>query len=146
MITLSAVASATDAASYYAADNYYTIDEGTDASEWVGEGARDLDLSGRVDADIFTKILSGQLPDGSIIDAKRGPHRPGLDMTFSASKSVSLVALLGKDPRVVAAFHASVKATLKWAEKNLIETRVWAASARSCRKPASSLRRRFCTT
>ena len=47
--------------------------------------------------------------DGSIA------HCPKRDLTFSAPKSVSLVAMLGSDSTVVAA-HDAVKRTLAWLE------------------------------
>jgi conjugative relaxase-like TrwC/TraI family protein len=125
MISVGAVASASGAASYYTQDNYYTADQAIETSAWEGEGAKALGLEGRVDAQTFEAVLNGKLPDGSVIDAKRGAHRPGTDVTFSAPKSVSLLALVGGDKRVVQAFRDSVSATLKWAEKNLAETRTW---------------------
>ena len=125
MISLAAVASAGGAAGYYAKDNYYTADESIDASAWAGKGAAALGLTGKVDEAAFAAVLSGQLPDGSVIEAKRGDDRPGLDLTFSASKSVSLVALLGGDPRTTAALQQSVAATLAWAEQNIAEARIW---------------------
>lgn len=125
MISISAVASASGAATYYSADNYYSGEESFEASAWEGEGAKVLGLEGQVDTATFEKVLAGELPDGTVIDAKRGAHRPGTDVTFSVSKSVSLLALLGGDKRLVQAFRESVSATLKWAEKNLAETRTW---------------------
>lgn len=127
MLSLSSLASASGAADYYAQDNYYTADEASGASLWQGEGAEMLGLSGEVDAATFSAVLAGHLPDGSDIGARRGDHRPGLDLTFSAPKSLSLLALVGQDKRIVDALRGSVAATLKWAEKNLIETRVWNA-------------------
>lgn len=123
MIRPSVIASASGAADYYARDNYYTADEGQAMSAWEGAGAAALGLAGEVDAQTFGEILSGCLPDGSVIDARQGDHRPGFDLTFSVSKSLSLVALLGGDDRIVAAIRASVTATLAWAEKNLAEAR-----------------------
>lgn len=123
MIRPKTIASPSGAADYYAKDNYYTADEGQAMSAWEGEGAAALGLTGHVDAQTFSKILSGCLPDGSVIDARQGEHRAGLDVTFSVSKSLSLVALLGGDDRIVAAIRASVTATLAWAEKNLAEAR-----------------------
>lgn len=125
MISLSAVSSSGGASSYYTQDNYYTADEEVGTSAWEGEGAKALELEGPVDAKTFEAVLAGTLPDGSVIDAKRGEHRPGTDLTFSASKSVSLLALVGGDKRIVQAFRESVSATLKWAEKNIAETRTW---------------------
>jgi conjugative relaxase-like TrwC/TraI family protein len=125
MISLTAVRSAAAAGEYYAQDNYYTTSDLTDGSQWLGAGAKKLGLAGRVETAAFSDILAGRLPDGSVLDAKRGEHRPGLDMTFSAPKSLSLLALLGGDDRIVEALRASVVATVAWAERNLAEARVW---------------------
>jgi conjugative relaxase-like TrwC/TraI family protein len=125
MISLAAVGSAGDAASYYAKDNYYTADEAHGASAWAGQGAAELGLSGPVETGAFEAVLRGELPDGSVLEARRGEHRPGWDLTFSASKSVSLTALVGGDKRLVDALRTSVTATLAWAERNIAEARVW---------------------
>ncbi|MBS0482668.1 MAG: conjugative relaxase [Proteobacteria bacterium] len=130
MINLTAVGSASGAGEYYSQDNYYTTSELTEASEWFGDGAEALGLHGVVEELGFVDVLSGKLPDGSEITAAHGEHRPGLDMTFSAPKSVSLLALVGKDDRIAGAFRDSVTATLGWVEKNLIEARVWDPSAK----------------
>lgn len=130
MINLAAVSSASGAGEYYSQDNYYASSELIEASQWVGGGAEMLGLEGRVEEQAFISVLSGELPDGSVIRAAHGEHRPGFDMTFSAPKSISLLALLGRDDRIVAAYRDSVNATLGWAEKNLIEGRVWNAQAR----------------
>lgn len=128
MITLASVASAGSAAEYYSADNYYTADQTQDASAWFGRGAEALALTGKVEEAAFAAVLEGKLPDGSVIAGKDGVHRPGVDLTFSASKSVSLVAMLGGDKRLVEALKDSVAATLRWAEKNVVEARVWDAA------------------
>ena len=125
MIKANAISSASGAAGYYATDNYYTADQQQGASAWVGEGAAELGLAGGVDADTFEKILGGELPDGTVIDAKKGEHRPGWDLTASASKSVSLLALVGGDKRLVAAVREAARATLGWAERNIAEARTW---------------------
>lgn len=130
MINLSAVGSASGAGEYYSQDNYYTTSELTEASEWFGRGAEALGLQGVVEEQTFVDVLSGKLPDGSEITAVQGEHRPGLDMTFSAPKSVSLLALIGRDERIVGAFRDSVTATLEWAERNLVEARAWDPSAK----------------
>ncbi len=85
----------------------------------------ELGLEGPVDAESFSKILAGELPDGSQLDAKRGEHRPGWDLTMSAPKSLSILALVGRDARLVAAVREATAATLYWAERNIAETRVW---------------------
>ena len=123
MITVSAVSSAGDAASYYAKDNYYTVDQAEGASSWAGEGATALGLEGSVDAARFASVLEGRLPDGSVIDARRGTHRPGWDLTMSAPKSVSVLALVGGDARLIAAVREAATATLGWIERNIVEAR-----------------------
>lgn len=128
MITLASVGSAAAAAEYYSADNYYTADQTQGASAWFGKGAEALGLSGKIEEAAFAAVLEGKLPDGSVIAGKDGVHRPGVDLTFSASKSVSLVAMLGGDKRLVEALKDSVTATLRWAEKNVVEARVWDAA------------------
>jgi conjugative relaxase-like TrwC/TraI family protein len=130
VISLTAVGSAGSAGEYYAKDNYYVASELEDGSQWIGQGAASLGLEGRVEAAAFTAVLSGHLPDGSVIDAARGEHRPGLDMTFSAPKSVSLLALVGRDDRIIEAFQDSVRETLTWAERNLFEAKVWDRAAK----------------
>lgn len=125
MITLSRLGSASSASDYYSADNYYTSDQTQETSAWFGCGAEELGLQGKVDEQAFAAVLEGKLPDGSVIAAPNGYHRPGIDLTFSASKSVSLLALLAGDKRLVEALKDSATATLRWAEKNIVEARVW---------------------
>lgn len=123
MISIGAVAG--DGAAYYASDNYYTADQAAEQSEWIGKGADALGLSGKVDPEIFEQMILGKLPDGSQLDAQRGEHRPGLDLTLSVSKSVSLLAIIGGDKRIVSELKQAVGATLGWIERNLIETKIW---------------------
>ena len=133
MLSIGAIASAAQGASYYEKDGYYAKDdpEHRDASAWFGKGAEALGLSGPVDPDTFKAILEGKVPDGSGTElgkrAKDGSieHRPGRDLTFSAPKSVSIAALVGGDERIVGAHDRAVQATLAWVEKNAVETRVW---------------------
>jgi hypothetical protein len=127
VISLKALTSASSASAYYAADNnnYYTMEEARDLSAWAGRCAEALGLSGPVDEQVFATMLDGKSPNGSAITAQNGRHKPGIDLTFSASKSVSLVALLGKDERLVEAMRQSVLATLAWAQDNVMEARVW---------------------
>lgn len=125
MLTPAIVRSASGAASYYATDNYYTDGQATEASLWAGQGADALGLEGRVDHPQFEAILAGKLPNGVTICAgANGKHRPGLDFTFSAPKSMSLLAYVGGDTRLLDAHMSAVKTTLRWMEANLAETRV----------------------
>ncbi len=133
MLSIGAIASAAQGASYYEKDGYYAKDdpEHRDASAWFGKGAEALGLSGTVDPDTFKAVLEGKVPDGSGTElGKRDKdgeitHRPGRDLTFSAPKSVSIAALVGGDERIVGAHDRAVQVTLAWVEKNAVETRLW---------------------
>uniref|UniRef100_UPI00207BDDD4 relaxase domain-containing protein n=1 Tax=Escherichia coli TaxID=562 RepID=UPI00207BDDD4 len=59
-------------------------------------GAEQLGLQGSVDKDVFTRLLEGRLPDGADLSRMQdgsNRHRPGYDLTFSAPKSVSMMAM-----------------------------------------------------
>lgn len=124
MMSFSALSGGSDAAGYYQKDNYYTRDQASEASGWLGKGAAALGLKGPVDEATFAAVLDGKLPNGAEIRSPSGQHRAGWDLTFSASKSVSLMALVGGDKRIEEAMRDSVEATLEWAEQHLIEARV----------------------
>ena len=132
MLSIGALASAAQGASYYERDGYYAKDdpEHREASAWAGKGAEELGLKGPVDPETFRQVLEGRVPDGSGQElGRRGKdgeivHRPGRDLTFSAPKSVSLAALVGGDGRIVEAHDRAVKAALGWVERNAAETRM----------------------
>jgi len=77
---------------------------------WLGSAAETFGLSGQVASDDLAKIFSGFSPSGdalvqnagkSLSDDKKG-HRPGWDLTYSASKSVSVLwALVDEATRQV---------------------------------------------
>ncbi|MCY4349724.1 MAG: relaxase domain-containing protein [Thiotrichales bacterium] len=130
--SIGAVASATQGLAYYEQDGYYTAGDPAHraASAWVGEGAVALGLDGTVDGDTFRAVLEGHVPDGRGQRLGRAGaggtvvHRPGRDLTLSAPKSVSLVALIGGDVRIVDAHDRAVRATLGWVERHAAETRM----------------------
>ena len=132
VVSIGAVASAAQGTSYYERDGYYAKDdpEHLRASSWAGRGAAELGLEGPVDPDVFKAVLRGEVPDGGgqrlgRVD-KEGNihHRPGRDLTFSAPKSVSLAALVGREERIVDAHRRAVGKSLGWVEKNAAETRL----------------------
>ena len=132
MLSIGALSSAAQGASYYERDGYYAKDdpEHREASGWAGKGAEELGLKGPVNPEAFRAVLEGKVPDGSGTElGRRGKdgeihHRPGRDLTFSAPKSVSIAALIGDDKRIVEAHDRAVAATLAWIEKNAAETRM----------------------
>lgn len=129
MLSVASVRSAGGAASYFAADNYYTREQGY--GEWFGKGAEALGLTGKIDAKQFESVLRGELPDGSRV-GREGIHRAGIDLTFSMPKSWSLIALVGGDRRIIEAYGEAVKASLGWAEKNAAQARVDDGKGQKC--------------
>ena len=124
------ITSPSQGASYFERDGYYTKDDPAhkEASAWAGRGAEELGLAGPVDSDAFKAILEGKVPGGRQLGRKdlegNIQHRPGRDVTLSAPKSVSLMAMVGGDERIVDAHDRAVGRTLGWIEKNAIETRM----------------------
>jgi conjugative relaxase-like TrwC/TraI family protein len=125
VVSIGTIGSASGAAEYYAADNYYTdADAPEHLGEWGGGAAARLGLSGPVEPEQFEQLLNGHLPNGAVVANNAGEHRPGLDLTLSAPKSVSLLFSIGKDERIAPAHLAAVKTTLAWVEQRLAEARV----------------------
>jgi conjugative relaxase-like TrwC/TraI family protein len=124
MLSVANVRSASAAASYFAADNYYASADADRSGQWFGKGAAMLGLKGQVDTRSFDALLRGELPDGTVVGNPGQKHRAGTDLTFSLPKSWSLLALVGKDQRIVEAYREAVIETLAWAEKNAAETRL----------------------
>lgn len=109
-----------DVASYYgdAADDYYAK-EG-EAQVWQGRGSEMLGLEGEVDAQRFRELLRGQvdphaatLRDSTRADSKT---RVGIDFTFSAPKSVSILALVGDLTDLIAAHDRAVTKVMEAVE------------------------------
>jgi len=109
----------------YFIKNYYHQGK----SRWSGEGAVKLGLSGAVDNEqAFKNVISGLTPDGKErLNArvlKPQERRAALDCTFSAPKSVSLMALVGGDSRLIAAHHKALESVLDLMEQRYACTRV----------------------
>ncbi|MCF2151946.1 relaxase domain-containing protein [Desmonostoc muscorum LEGE 12446] len=118
----------------YFIKNYYHQGK----SLWSGQGALKLGLSGAINnEDAFKNVIEGMSPDGSQILNARGikkvegkenqkgvERRAALDCTFSAPKSVSLMALVGGDTRLIDAHHQALKETLELIEQRYAYTRV----------------------
>ena len=126
MLSISTLSSASQAKNYYQQTDYYI--DGTKQNEWFGKGADKLGLSGEVNFTAFEQVLLGNLPDGTKMatgySKGEAKHRPGYDLTFSAPKSLSILALVADDKRLVHAHQEAVKETLAHVEKTLMATRV----------------------
>ncbi len=131
MHSIASVKSASGAANYFAKDDfvageYYTDEKAGDVSMWGGEGAAAVGLTGAVAKETFAKVLSGELPSGDKVDVREG-RRPGFDLTFSAPKSVSVMAYIAGDKRILGPDGAQTKAvqqTMAWVEKNIAAGRI----------------------
>lgn len=130
MHSIASIKSAGGAADYYGKDDfasadYYAGDNAAEHSEWGGESAEGAGVSGEVTKSDLGRVLKGELPSGEKVAQYEG-RRPGYDLTFSAPKSVSLMAYVAGDQRILGADGAHTKAvrqTMAWIEKNLAETR-----------------------
>lgn len=115
MMSISPIAG--DAGYYSSQDNYYVL--GSLESRWLGEGAENLGLSGPVLDAEMNAMKHGILPDGSVlsrVENGKETHRPGYDLTFSAPKSVSMMALIGGDRRFIDAHNRAVDTVMKEVE------------------------------
>ncbi|AYQ57054.1 hypothetical protein MS2017_1366 [Bathymodiolus thermophilus thioautotrophic gill symbiont] len=123
MLTISKISS--EGSGYYGKDNYYTMGE-EEAGQWFGKGAQQLGLAGAVDNDKFDTMLKGNFGSGIELGrTEKGEniHHPGWDHTFSAPKSVSMLALVAKDERLVKAHDKAVNYALHYIEDKLAESR-----------------------
>ena len=114
---------------YFERDGYYAKNdpEHRRASFWHGRGAAALRLRGHVRPRRFEEVLAGYVPRTDLRLGRRRDgahqHRPGLDITLSAPKSVSLEGLVFGERRVVRAHDEAVRETLDWVEAALFQTR-----------------------
>lgn len=123
--TIGKLTSSNQAGSYYEADDYYLGDD-LAPSAWAGEGAERLGLAGEVDRDTFRALLSGEVAGEQLGTMREGQlvHRPGWDLTLSCAKSVSIMALVAGDRRLIHAHQKAVATALGHIERNMAVTRV----------------------
>ncbi|MBC2660645.1 relaxase domain-containing protein [Novosphingobium flavum] len=124
--SVSALTSSGQAASYYESAGEYYADGGQSPSEWQGKGAEALGLSSDVDREQFRDLLDGKVADQQLGTTREGKleHRPGWDVTLSAPKSVSIMAEVAGDRRLIAAHGAAVKTALAHVESHMAATRI----------------------
>lgn len=121
MVSITGV-SAGQAERYYSEkDNYYTHSAGT----WFGKGAEALGLQGDIRKDEFTLLLNGKDKEGDelIAAGTNGERRSGVDLTFSAPKSVSILSEVLSDEKVREAHDKAVHITLDYVECNFAQAR-----------------------
>lgn len=133
MMRIKAVKSAASAKSYFGREAklekdisaYYEHDSAFGGGKWMGHGAEILGLKGAVGQHQFERLLEGHLPGGIEIEPKTdGTHRPGNDLSFHAPKSVSELALVAGDTRLITAHDHAVERALAWVEQNHVFARL----------------------
>ncbi|BBE34775.1 MobF family relaxase [Sphingosinicella microcystinivorans] len=137
--SVSALTSSAQASSYYEADDYYA-EGGLSPSAWQGKGAEALSLSGEVDRDRFRALLDGKVEAQQLGTMRGGQleHRPGWDVTLSAPKSVSIMAEVAGDRRLIAAHGHAVRTAMTHVEAHMAATRVRGGGA-IVREPTGNL-------
>ncbi|MCY7286068.1 MAG: relaxase domain-containing protein, partial [Cyanobacteria bacterium CAN_BIN43] len=118
------------AKTYYKKENYYSQEDAEVNSQWQGKGADKYQLSGAItDLEAYENIVNGLSPDGKTQLRQKQNHegkkeRAGIDLTFSAPKSVSIACLVGGDTRLEAAHRIAVSRTIDLIESRYATTRI----------------------
>jgi len=128
VLSIANLKSSAAASSYYEKDDYYakSDERHRQLSAWFGRAASELGLRGEVDPNDFKAVLEGKLPNGEVIGRIANGHvvhAPGIDMTFSAPKSVSVLAEVGGDERIYKAHDEAVRRVLHWVQDHAVATR-----------------------
>src|SRR5207244_1540083 len=101
------------------ADDYYS-GRGEAPGEWVGAGSDALGLSGRTSSHQFSALIAGhdpRDPGKRLRSSDRDPKVAALDLTFSAPKSISVLAAVGPDgvtAELIWAHEQAVRASLSY--------------------------------
>lgn len=104
---------------YFEKDDYYLQEKG----EWQGQGAAILGLSDAVTPEAFKALMDGKHPESGVqLRSQKGDKmRAGMDLTFSAPKSASILAM--GDGRIKDLHDQAVTTTLAYIEKENIQAR-----------------------
>jgi conjugative relaxase-like TrwC/TraI family protein len=121
MLVPNPITSTAQAKSYFfEKDNYYLSGEGQKLTQWWGNGAKRLGLSGQVDPERFQELLEGRIDEHTQIGLRLDgsvSHRPGSDLTFMAPKSISILGFIGGDQRICDAHMNAVKMSMGEVER-----------------------------
>ena len=98
------------------------------SGQWHGRGAELLGLGRGSDVtkEQFAALLAGHHPETgkSLTQRNRKDRRPGMDLTFSVPKSVSLAWAINEDERIVEALRKAVRETMEIDVEPLMQRRV----------------------
>jgi conjugative relaxase-like TrwC/TraI family protein len=119
MLRITVVASAARAEEYYSKADYY-LDENAVPARWHGQAAERLGLHGEVAFEHFSALCRNKHPftGKRITAAQRSNRRVAFDLTFSVSKSLSVLYALAGDDRILKAFRDSVHDTMRLIEQD----------------------------
>jgi conjugative relaxase-like TrwC/TraI family protein len=130
MLTIRAMTGGEGYAQRHLQQSDYYDQNRTVEGKWHGRGAELLGLKGEVTSEDFEAVRQGLDPQtGEFLRQRHGADRIAsngeeqskarslYDMTFSAPKSVSVMAIVGGDERLVAAHGTAVREALEEAEK-----------------------------
>lgn len=122
-----------DASNYYKAEDYYLADKG----QWGGSLSDELNLKGEVQKDDLENTLAGFDRDGGKLVKSAGTdsHRSGIDLTFSAPKSVGIEML--NNPEVFKVQNIAVDGVMNYIESELAQTRTYSGGKTSYEKTDS---------
>ncbi len=109
------------------ADDYYA-GRGESPGRWMGSAARQLGLTGELDAEQLKAVMDGRHPGTGVQLSARGPRSrtAAFDLTFSAPKSVSVLFAVGDERMsraLVEAHEEAVDAALTYLEREACRIR-----------------------
>ena len=118
-----AISSASNAGQYfYFLERNYECNKGWQQNQVTKE----LGLE-KVTRESLENILSGKIKDGVYLGRMTQDglkHHPGQEITFTAPKSFSIMALVAEDKRLLEAHEKAVSETLGYMNRHLIYARV----------------------
>jgi conjugative relaxase-like TrwC/TraI family protein len=109
-------------------DDYYS-GRGEAPGEWVGSGSETLGLRGRASSEQFSALIAGhdpRKPEVRLRSSERDPKVAALDLTFSAPKSVSVLAAVGPDEltrELLWAHEQALRAALAYLDDTAVKVR-----------------------
>ena len=125
MLTIRAMSNGSGYSKQHLERNDYYAEGERVVGQWYGKGAAMLGLQNEVSAEQFEAVRQGLHPEtGEMLRPRRSADREGkdgskqsfgrslYDFTFSAPKSVSILATLGGDRRVIDAHNEAVQEAL----------------------------------
>ena len=148
--TVTEINDAKTKAAYFFAEGYYAKDspEHKKGTAWFGKAAAHLRLGKTVAARTFRRVLHGDLPSKRTHERIRlgrhrdgqWQHKPGIEITLSAPKTVSFEGLVFGNTKVIEVHDEAVRATLEYVERELLVTRVYNRKTRKMeRVPAGGM-------